>query len=48
VDGILGTHTGIVTVCGQVERRAVAHRLVDAIRHLEGVVGVRDRVSYPL
>ena len=38
--------SGIVTVCGQVERRAVAHRLVDAVRHLEGVVGVRNRVNY--
>jgi CBS domain-containing protein len=39
--------SGIVTVTGQVERRAVAGQLMDAVRHLEGVVGVRDRVGYP-
>jgi CBS domain-containing protein len=38
--------SGVVTVTGQVERRAVAVELIDAVRHVEGVVGVRDRVSY--
>ncbi len=39
--------SGIVTITGQVERGALASQLVDAVRHLEGVVDVRDRVSYP-
>jgi CBS domain-containing protein len=39
--------SGVVTVTGQVERRDMARQLLDAVRHLEGVVGVRDRVSYP-
>ena len=38
---------GAVTVSGQVERRAVAIELTNAVRHVEGVVRVRDRVSYP-
>ena len=38
---------GIVTITGQVERRAIAPDLIDAIRHTEGVVDVRDRISYP-
>ena len=39
--------TGIVTVTGQAESKAVAGRLLDAIRHVEAVVDVRDRLSYP-
>ncbi len=39
--------SGIVTITGQVERRAIAADLIDAIRHAEGVVDVRDRTSYP-
>jgi CBS domain-containing protein len=39
--------SGIVTVTGQAKSRAVAGQLMAAIRHLEGVVGVRDRVDYP-
>jgi CBS domain-containing protein len=39
--------SGVVTVTGQVESRAVAADLIDAVRHVEGVVGVRDRVTYP-
>jgi CBS domain-containing protein len=38
--------SGIVTITGQVERSTLASQLVDAVRHLEGVVDVRDRVSY--
>jgi CBS domain-containing protein len=37
--------SGIVTITGQVEHAALASQLVDAVRHIEGVVGVRDRVS---
>ena len=39
--------TGIVTITGQAESRAVAHELIDAIRHAEGVVAVRSRLSTP-
>lgn len=39
--------SGIVTTTGQVESKAVATRLLDAIRHVEAVVDVRDRLSYP-
>lgn len=39
--------SGIVTVTGSVERRAGALSLLATIRHLEGVIGVRDRLSYP-
>ena len=39
--------SGIVTVTGSVERRADALSLLATIRHLEGVIGVRDRLSYP-
>ena len=38
---------GIVTITGSMERRADALSLLATIRHLEGVVGVRDRLSYP-
>ena len=39
--------SGIVTITGQVETRAVAHHLLDALRHAEGVVGVRSRPRFP-
>ena len=39
--------SGIVTISGPVERRVVASELIDAVRHLEGVVDVRDRISCP-
>jgi CBS domain-containing protein len=39
--------SGIVTVTGHAETHAVARHLLDAVRHVEGVVDVRDRVSYP-
>ncbi|MGE5288633.1 MAG: CBS domain-containing protein [Micromonosporaceae bacterium] len=39
--------SGIVTIAGQVERRAIAPHLIGAVRRVEGVVGVRDRLSYP-
>jgi CBS domain-containing protein len=38
---------GIVTITGQVESKAVATQLLDAIRHVEGIVDLRDRISYP-
>jgi len=39
--------SGIVTISGAAQRRVVASELVDAVRHLEGVVDVRDRISRP-
>ena len=39
--------SGIVTITGQFGDRAAALSLLAAVRHLEGVVGVRDRLSYP-
>jgi CBS-domain-containing membrane protein len=38
--------SGIVTIAGPVARRNVALSLVDAIRHVGGVISVRDRLSY--
>jgi CBS domain-containing protein len=38
---------GIVTIGGTPETAAVGHDIIDAIRHAEGVVAVRDRLSYP-
>jgi len=39
--------SGIVTITGQVENQAVARHLLDALRHAEGVVGVRSRLRFP-
>lgn len=39
--------SGIVTITGPVESRAVALSLLGAVRDVEGVVAVRDRLSYP-
>jgi hypothetical protein len=36
-----------VTVTGQADSRAGALSLLGAIRNVEGVVAVRDRLSYP-
>jgi CBS domain-containing protein len=38
---------GIVTLEGTPESAGVGHDIVNAVRHLEGVVSVRDRLSYP-
>jgi CBS-domain-containing membrane protein len=43
----VSVRSGIVTVTGSVERRADALGLLATIRNAEGVVGVRDRLSYP-
>jgi CBS domain-containing protein len=37
--------SGIVTVTGRVESRALAAALIEAVQHAEGVVDVRDRLS---
>lgn len=39
--------SGIVTVTGQVDSHDLARQLVEAVRHADGVIAVRDRVSYP-
>ena len=39
--------SGIVTITGQVQTQAVAQHLLDALRHAEGVVGVRSRLRFP-
>jgi CBS-domain-containing membrane protein len=38
---------GIVTVEGMPENATVGHDMIEEIRHVEGVVAVRDRLSYP-
>jgi CBS domain-containing protein len=38
---------GIVTIGGTPETAPVGHDIIDAARHVEGVVAVRDRLSYP-
>lgn len=38
--------SGVITVTGQCDSRAAVLQTLDAIRHVEGVVGVRDRVRY--
>jgi CBS-domain-containing membrane protein len=39
-------HRGVVTVGGQVELRSAKEILVELIRRVSGVVGVRDELSY--
>jgi CBS-domain-containing membrane protein len=39
--------SGIVTISGSVDQRDTALNLLARIRHAEGVVSVRDRLSYP-
>lgn len=39
--------SGIVTVTGQVDNSAVARQLTDAVRHVEGAIGVRERITCP-
>jgi CBS domain-containing protein len=38
---------GIVTIEGTPQTASVGHDIIDAIRHIEGVVAVRDRLRYP-
>jgi osmotically-inducible protein OsmY len=38
---------GIVTIAGKPETTEDGLDLVAAVRHMEGVVAVRDRLSYP-
>jgi CBS-domain-containing membrane protein len=39
---------GIVTIAGSPESTPVGQDIIDAVRHTEGVVAVRDRLSYPM
>ena len=39
--------SGIVTVIGQVDSYDFARQLIDAVRHADGVIDVRDRVRCP-
>ena len=43
----LGVKDGVVTVEGRPETAVVGHDMIEEIRHVEGVVAVRDRLSYP-
>jgi CBS-domain-containing membrane protein len=38
---------GIVTIEGTPETTQAGHDIIDAARHAEGVVAVRDRLTYP-
>ena len=37
---------GIVTLTGTPETDEVGHEIVQRVRHVQGVVAVRDRLSY--
>jgi CBS-domain-containing membrane protein len=39
--------SGIVTIIGRVDSYDLACQLIDAVRHVDGVIEVRDRVIYP-
>jgi CBS domain-containing protein len=39
---------GVVTLSGVPETSSAGHQIVDQARHAQGVVAVRDRLSYPL
>jgi len=44
---VVTVQSGVVTITGPVRHKAHALSLLATIRYLEGVVGVRDRLSYP-
>ena len=39
-------HDGIVTLIGRAETSQIGHDLAEAIRHIDGVVAVRDELNY--
>jgi CBS domain-containing protein len=43
----ISVQSGVVTLAGQIDGPDVALRLLARVRHAEGVVGVRDRLTYP-
>jgi hypothetical protein len=44
---VVTVRSGVVTITGSVQHRSHALSLLATLRYLEGVVGVRDRLSYP-
>jgi CBS-domain-containing membrane protein len=38
---------GVVTLEGEPETVSLGHDLIRQVRHVQGVVGVRDRLTYP-
>jgi osmotically-inducible protein OsmY len=38
---------GVVTLTGESATASLGHEIVHKARHVPGVVGVRDRLSYP-
>ena len=38
---------GVVTLEGSLETASLGHHLVSKVRHVQGVVAVRDQLSYP-
>jgi CBS domain-containing protein len=44
---VLTVRSGVVTITGSMDRRADALSMLATIRHLEGVIGIRDRLSCP-
>ena len=47
VNGRWTVEDGVVTLQGSPETAALGQRIVHKIRHVQGVVAVRDRLSYP-
>jgi CBS domain-containing protein len=43
----LTVRSGVVTIGGRLDRRDIALQLLARVCHAEGVVGIRDRLSYP-
>jgi len=43
----VSVNDGIVTIAGIPETAPVGRDIIDAVRHVEGVVAVRDRLNYP-
>jgi hypothetical protein len=39
--------SGIVPITGRVDSYRLARQLIDTVRHVDGVIEVRDRVTYP-
>jgi CBS domain-containing protein len=46
VDCQVTVHDGIITVTGRVDSERESRTVMEAIRHVEGVVAVRDRLDY--
>jgi CBS domain-containing protein len=44
---VVTVRSGVITVTGSIDKRTVALGVLNAIRHVEGVVALRDRLSYP-